>query len=185
LHSRNFVSLNSILPQIGITKRTLKKLEAIHLVREQRENRKRIIDYHAHPFVLCGLLLRQPPADQLVYTRRNGSFLLKIIAHPRFGLPYKKDRLTPISLATLALQQKNRIVHFDSPSQLFDYFRLRKDASQYRRMKSAFQRVFAAASFFGSEDLLKKHPVVDWSRFHFVGQMQLWFNRNDNPLPGK
>lgn len=28
-----------------------------------------------------------------------------------------------------------------------------------------------------------KHPVVDWSRFHFVDQMQLWFNINDAPQP--
>jgi hypothetical protein len=29
------------------------------------------------------------------------------------------------------------------------------------------QRVFAATIFFGSEDQLKKHLVVDWTRFHF------------------
>jgi len=58
-----------------------------------------------------------------------------------------------------------------------------KDGSQYRRMKTAFERVFAATIFFGSEDHLQKHPVVDWSRFHFVDQMQLWFNRDDQLQP--
>jgi hypothetical protein len=79
------------------------------------------------------------------------------------------------------LQQKNRMVHFENPAQLLDYFRLRKDGSQYRRMKTAFQRVFAATIFFGSEEHLKKHPVVDWSRFHFADQMRLWFNCEDQP----
>jgi hypothetical protein len=83
----NFLPLNSILPQIGVTKQTLKKLEAIQMVREQRESQKQTIAYHARPFVLCGLPLRQPPTDQLIYTRRNGRFLLEITAHPRFGLP--------------------------------------------------------------------------------------------------
>ena len=97
--------------------------------------------------------------------------------HYETSVPYGQDRLIPIWLATLALQQKSPILHFDSPSQLLDYFRLRKDGSQYRRMKGAFQRVFAAAIFFGSEDQLKKHLVVDWTRFHFFDEMQLWFNR--------
>ena len=173
--------LQSILPQISITKRTLKRLEAIQLIREQRENGKQEISYNARPFVLCGLPLRRPPKDQPIYTRRNGNFLLEITAHPRFGLPYGQDRLIPIWLATLALHQKSCAVHFDSPSQLLDYFRLRKDGSQYRRMKVAFQRVFAATIFFGSEDQLKRHLVVDWTRFHFFDQMQLWFNRSDHP----
>jgi hypothetical protein len=99
--------------------------------------------------------------------------------HYETSVPYGQDRLIPIWLATLALQQKSPTLHFDSPSQLLDYFRLRKDGSQYRRMKGAFQRVFAATIFFGSEDQLKKHLVVDWSRFHFFAEMQLWFNHND------
>ncbi len=174
---------NHYFPTFGITKRTLKKPEAIQLVREQRENRRQEIAYNARPFVLCGLPLRQPPQDQLIYARRNGNFLLEITAHPRFGLPYGQDRLIPIWLATLALQQKSPTLHFDSPTQLVDYFRLPKDGAQYRRMKGAFQRVFAATIFFGTEDQLRKQLVVDWTRFHFVDRMQLWFNRSDEPHP--
>jgi hypothetical protein len=176
-------TIGSLLPHLGITKRTLKKLEAIQLVRDQRESRTQPISYNARPFVLCGLPLRQPPKDQLIYTRRNGNFLLEITAHPRFGLPYGQDRLIPIWLVTLALQQKTPTLHFDSPAQILDYFRLRKDGSQYRRMKGAFQRVFAATIFFGSEDQVKKHLVVDGTRFHFLDQMQLWFNRDHHLEP--
>jgi hypothetical protein len=32
-----------------------------------------MIAYHARPFVLCGLPLRQPPADRFIHARRNGS----------------------------------------------------------------------------------------------------------------
>ena len=84
LKSNNFVPLNSIRPEIGVTKQTLKKLEAIQMVREQQERHNQDIAYHARPCVLCGLPLRQPPADQLIYTRRNGRFLLEITAQPSF-----------------------------------------------------------------------------------------------------
>jgi len=50
-----------LLPRIGITSRTLKKLEAIQLVREQRDSRTQQVSYNARPFVLCGLPLRRPP----------------------------------------------------------------------------------------------------------------------------
>ena len=50
-------------------------------------------------------------------------------------------------------------------------------------MRAAFQRVFAATIFFGSEDQHTKHPVVDWIRFHLADQMQLWFSSNNDPQP--
>ncbi len=62
----NFTSIESILPRIGITKQDVKKLEAIQMVREQRESRKQAIAFHARPLVLCGLPLRRPPTDQVI-----------------------------------------------------------------------------------------------------------------------
>jgi len=178
-----FTPIEALLPRVTISKRRLRQLEAIELIRRQRENRTQEIAYNARPFVLCGLPLRQPPKDQLVYTRRNGNFLLEITAHPRFGLPYGQDRLIPIWLATLAHKQKARAIHFDNPTQLLDYFNLPKSGAQYRRIRAAFQRVFAATIFFGTEDGLKKQILVDSTRFHFLDQIQLWFNRNDEPEP--
>ncbi len=184
LKSNGFSSLSDCLqrvaPVISISKRRLKQLDAIQLVRQQRENRKQAIAYHARPFVLCGLPLRKPRPDQFIYTRRNGNFLLEITAHPRFGLPYGQDRLIPIWLATLAHRQKARTLHFDSPTQLLDYFHLPNDGAQYRRMRAAFQRVFAATIFFGT-DGLRSQVFVDSARFHFLDQMKLWFNRSDEP----
>lgn len=184
--SNGFSSLSDCLtrvtPVISISKRRLKQLEAIQLVREQRENRKQTIAYQARPFVLCGLPLRRPPANQFIYTRRNGSFLLEITAHPRFGLPYGQDRLIPIWLATLAYTRKARTLHFDSPTQLLEYFHLPKDGAQYRRIRVAFERVFAATIFFGT-DGMRNQVLVDSTRFHFLDKMHLWFNRNDEPDP--
>jgi hypothetical protein len=175
--------VRSLLPRIGITTQTLRRLEAIKLVREQRESRTQEVSYNARPFVLCGLPLRQPPKDQLVYVRRNGKFLLEITVHPRFGLPFGQDRLIPIWIATLAQKQQNRAIYFESPTQLLEYFRLRKDGAQYRRIRGGFQRVFAATIFFGTESEFAKRVVVDSARFHFMDSMRLWFNRSGDPEP--
>ncbi len=170
-------------PRISISKRRSNLLDSIQLVRRQRGNHQKQIAFHTRPFVLCGLPLRRPPSDQLVYTRRNGIFVLEITAHPRFGLPYGQDRLIPIWLATLTTKQKSRVIHFESPTQLLDYFHLPKNGSQHRRVKSAFQRIFAATIFFGTERETIKRIVVDSARFHFMDSMCLWFDSSGQAQP--
>lgn len=166
----------SLFPQIGITKRRLKQLEAISLIREQREQAKQDLAYNARPFVLCGIPLRRPPTHSLSYLRRNGRFFLEITGHPRFGLPYGQDRLIPIWISTLAIQQRSRIVRFPSAAQMLDFFHLAKDGRHYRRMVEGFQRVFAATIFFGTEDHPDGTRMIDCSRFHFFEHMHLWFS---------
>src|ERR1039458_993923 len=106
---------------------------AVILVREQRENRNQQLAFHASPFVLCGLPLRRPPKSQLVHVRHSGNFFLHVTAHPDFGLPFGQDRLIPIWVATLALQQNNRTIHFESAAQMLEFFRLPKDGPHYER----------------------------------------------------
>ena len=48
------------------------------------------------------------PADQLLYERRNGKFVLQVTGHPDYGVPFGQDRIVPIFLATLAVQQKSQ-----------------------------------------------------------------------------
>ena len=82
-------SLRSLLPSLSslrVSRFRLRQLEAVTLIREERENGKQALAYNARPFVLCGLPLRPPPKDQLTYTRRNGKLFLDITGHPRFGL---------------------------------------------------------------------------------------------------
>jgi len=180
LLSNSFVSVESILPQIGITKQAVKKLEVIQMVREQREHGKQIIAYHARPFVLCGLPLRRPPAGQIVHCRQNGKFFLEVVAHPRFGLPFGQDRLIPIWVATLAVKQKSRTVHFKRAAQLLEFLQLPKDGIHYRRLIQGFERIFAASMFFGTDQERSGGQVFDWARFHFFDRMQLWFNRAES-----
>jgi len=133
---------------------------------------------------IVAIPLRRPPSGQLVHARRNGRFSLKVTAHPRFGLPYGQDLLIPIWVATLAVKQNTRAIHFESAAQILEFFRLPKDGPHYRRMVEGFQRVFAATIFFGTEQQPDKTPVMDFSRFHFFDRMHLWFNNRDEaPVP--
>jgi len=143
----SFTRVGSLLPQISITKHCLRKLEAVHLVREQRNEGRQVLAFHARPFVLCGLPLRRLPSDKSLYTRRNGKFFLQVLGHPQFGLPYGQDRLIPIWVATIAVRQRSRVVRFGAASEILDFFRLFKDGKRYRRLMDGFQRVFGATIF--------------------------------------
>ena len=169
-------SLLQAIPEIRISKRKLRQVESIHLVREQRENRNQQLAFHARPFVLCGLPLRRPPKSQLVHVRHSGNFFLHVTAHPDFGLPFGQDRLIPIWVATLALQQNNRTIHFESAAQMLEFFRLPKDGPHYGRLVAGFERIFAATIFFGTDERLGAARLIDFSRFHFFDRMRLWFN---------
>ena len=161
------VTIRTPIESLQLTQASSKRLDAIHLVREQRENRSQDLAFHARPFILCGIPLRQPPSSQLVHTRHNGKFSLQIVGHPQFGLPYGQDRLVPIWVATLAVRQKSRVVHFSSAAEMLSFFRLSLDGRHYRRLVRAFQRVFAATIFFGSDDRPEPSQIFDWDRFHF------------------
>src|SRR5215831_223952 len=140
LHSSSFAQVRSVLPNIGITARRAKQISSVLMIREQREQRKQEVVFNARPFVLCGIPLRPMPKSQLVHRRRNGKFFLHVVGHPDFGLPFGQDRLIPIWVATLAIQQKSRIVRFQSAAQMLDFFRLSKDGRHYRRLLLLWDR---------------------------------------------
>ncbi|MGH9444972.1 MAG: replication protein RepA [Terriglobia bacterium] len=180
LHSASFSTVPQIIPSLSITKRRFKQVESICLIREQRASGRQELAFNARPFVLCGLPLRRPPATQVLHRRRNGRFFLHIVAHPDFGLPFGQDRLIAIWVATLALRQKSRELHFDSAAQMLDFFHLPKDGPHYRRLVDGFKRLFGATIFFGTDDQTQSAPVIDWTRFHFFDGIKLWFNRSES-----
>ena len=91
---------------IRLSRQKLRQAEAIEIVRLKREQGAQTLAFSSRPFVLCGLPVRRLPVDQLLYERRNGRFVLQITGHPEFGVPFGQDRLVPIFLATLAVQQR-------------------------------------------------------------------------------
>jgi hypothetical protein len=103
--------------------------------------------------------------------------------HYEWSVPFGQDRLIPIWVATLAIRQKSRTVRFDSAAQMLDFFRLSKDGRHYRRIVQAFQRVFAATIFFGTDNLPARYHLTDLARFHFFDKLHLWFHDHDQRAP--
>jgi len=176
-------AVSPALSSFRISKRRLKQVESIELIREQRERRQQQLALHARPFVFCGLPLRRPPTDQLLYSRSNGKFFLQVLGHPQFRLPFGEDRLIPIWMATLAVRQRSRIVRFHRASEMLDFFRLFKDGKRCHRIMEGFQRIFASTIFFGCSDRPEGKLVLDWARFHYFDRLHLWFHMDETDPP--
>jgi hypothetical protein len=114
----------------------------------------------------------------LLYERRNGHFTLQVTGHPEFGLPYGQDRLVPIFLATLAVQQRSQTIRFRSASQMLETFGMAKGGKEYRRLVAAFERIFGATIFFGTNSIRHQARVIQRSRFSFLREAQIWYNRD-------
>lgn len=163
---------------LRISKRQLRQVENIQLVRQQRENAQQRLGFASRPFVLCGLPVRRPPPSSLVFERRNGCFSLQVTGHPDFGLPFGQDRLVPIFLATLAVRQQSQTIRFRSAAQMLDTFGMAKGGKEYPRLVAAFERVFGATIFFGTDSTRQRARVVQRSRFNFLQAAQIWYNRD-------
>jgi hypothetical protein len=158
----------------------------IELVREKRETANQTFGFASRPFVLCGLPVKRPRPGTLLHERRNGRFLLQVAGHPSHGLPWGQDRLVPLYLATLAVRQRRETITFNSGAEMLETFGMQQGGSQYRRLIQAFQRVFGATIFFGTDSKLKAAPVFHQVRFNFMSEARIWYGRNfDQPkLPG-
>ena len=162
-------------PDLVISKRKLREVDGIALVRSNREEGKQNLCFSSRPFVLCGLPLRPLPPGQFMYERRNGNFILQITGHPDFGVPYGQDRIVPIFLATLAVQQKSQVIRFRSASEMLETFGMHKGGKEYRRLVAAFERIFGATIFFGTDTFRGRAKLVHRSRFNFLRQAQIWY----------
>jgi hypothetical protein len=104
-----------------------------------------------------GLPIKKPVEGALLHERRNGPFVLQVTGHPSYGLPWGQDRLVPIFLSTLATRQQTPHITFESAAEMLDTFGMQQGGSQYRRLIGAFQRIFGATIFFGT-DVQKQKP---------------------------
>lgn len=169
--------LHQTYRELIVSKRTIEKARGIELVRIKREQSNQDLCFCSRPFVLCGLPVRRLPAGQLMYQRRNGQFVLQITGHPDYGVPFGQDRIVPIFLATLAVQQKSPIIRFRSAREMLSTFGMQTGGFEYRRLVSAFERIFGATIFFGTDDKRTAAKMVQRSRFNFLREAQIWYER--------
>jgi hypothetical protein len=69
---------------------------------------------------------------------------------------------------------------------MLDTFGMQQGGSQYRRLVAAFQRIFGATIFFGSDTQTQKALVTHHARFNFMREARIWYSRdpNQSSLPG-
>ena len=170
--------LKRIAPDLVVSKQKLRQAESSCLVRIKREEKNQTLAFSSRPFVLCGLPVRRPHEGELLFERQNGNFVLQITGHPQFGLPFGQDRLVPIYLATLAVQQKTQIVRFRSGAEMLETFAMQKGGKEYRRLIGAFERILGATIFFGTDSMAGNAKMVQRSRFNFLQEAQIWYDRN-------
>jgi hypothetical protein len=165
-------------PEFLVSKQRLGQAESVQMVRMKREARSQTLVYASRPFVLCGLPVKRPPAGTLIHERRNGRFLLQVTGHPNYGLPWGQDRLVPIFLATLATRQQSATVRFPSAAEMLDTFGIGQGGTQYRRLVAAFERIFGATIFFGTDAQSDSAAVFQQARFNFMSEAKLWYWRD-------
>ncbi|MGH9327173.1 MAG: replication protein RepA, partial [Terriglobia bacterium] len=165
----------SAFAAIGITKRKIKKLDAIAQIRERRHDHQPERAFSARPFVLCGIPVRRPSKHTLEYSRQNGRFRLRVIGHPDYGLPFGQDRLLLIWIATMATWQKAREIRFRSAAAILETFGLPKDGRYYKRLIAGFERIFYSTFFFSSDQQAGEATVMERQSFRFVKNAKLWY----------
>ena len=173
-------------PELVVSKRRMRKVESIECVRANREGARQNLGYSSRPFVLCGLPVKRPVSGSLLHERRNGQFVLQVTGHPSYGLPWGQDRLVPIFLATLAIRQQTPRIAFENAAQMLDTFAMQQGGTQYRRLVGAFQRIFGATIFFGTDSQRERATVVHRARFNFMSEARIWYSRDPDQklLPG-
>src|SRR5689334_11408437 len=118
--------LTRISPEFVVSKQKLRQAESSCIVRLKREEGKQNLGFSSRPFVLCGLPVRKPPRNEILYERRNGNFVLQITGHPNYGLPFGQDRIVPIYFATLAVRQKSQTIRFRTAAEMLETFGMHK-----------------------------------------------------------
>jgi hypothetical protein len=165
------------IPGLVVSKQKLRRADAIACVRMKRQEASQNLGFASRPFVLCGLPVKRPESGQLLHERRNGHFLLQVTGHPSYGVPWGQDRLVPIFLATLAIRQQSRVIRFRSAAEMLDTFGMQQGGTQYRRLVAAFQRIFGATIFFGTDTQRQKAMVAHHARFSFMSEARIWYSR--------
>jgi hypothetical protein len=86
-------------------------------------------------------------------------------------------------LATLAVRQQSQTIRFRTAAEMLETFGMHKGGKEYRRLVAAFERIFGATIFFGTDTLSGAARVVQRSRFSFFSEAQIWYSRDAEQYP--
>lgn len=128
--------------------RTLRVVRAIEAFDQDFQE----IGFAVRDFVLCGLPYKR--SEKTVHERRNGSFTLRVVADPTYGLPFGQDRLIPLWLATAfqaAGKPENNVIRFRCASDILRAFQIPVSGIERARLMERIRRTFGA-TYFGKDE---------------------------------
>jgi hypothetical protein len=94
-----------------------------------------------------------------------------------------RTELFPFTLATLAIRQQSQTIRFRTAAEMLEMFGMHKGGKEYRRLVAAFERIFGATIFFGTDTLSGTAKVIQCSRFNFFREAQIWYSRDPEQYP--
>ena len=100
-----------------------------------------------------------------MHERRNGQFLLQSQAIRRTECLGDRTGWFPSFLQRWLFDSRNRPP--SGAAEMLDVFGMRQGGSQYRRLIAAFQRVFGATIFFGTDIQRERAAVMHQSSIQF------------------
>ena len=83
--------LREVHPELIISKRRFRKVESIERAAQtgERPSESGVLIQTSCPLRPAG---PAPAGRSLLHERRNGQFILQVIGHPGYGLPWRQDR---------------------------------------------------------------------------------------------
>jgi hypothetical protein len=66
---------------------------------------------------------------------------------------------------------------------MLDGFGMHSGGKEYRRRVAAFERIFGATTFFGTDLVHPGDRIVQRARFNFMQWAQIWYHRNPDQPP--
>lgn len=158
-----------------LSDRSVSRVERAEIARQKRELQQQDIGFSSRPFTLCNLPIR-PMKNRGVYERRNGKFFLRIEAGQGKELPYGRDRLVLILVATMAVQQQNRLVRLGSASDILRLFGRGQSGTHYRKLMESFDRIFSATIYWGTQGQLDNRRFIEQYKVSMLDHLRLWYS---------
>lgn len=167
-----------------LSKQSRRKVVRIADAIEARRDRAQLKVFSPRNFVLFGLPYRQPKGS--LYERKNGTRCFRVVADPKFGLPYGQDRLIAIWLATAFKVMgcpEHNCIQFRSLTDIVRAFEIPGQESiggkNRRRLRGQLERVFGATYFAWDESKSGRFAVAQ--SYRLIASMDLHFERGGNP----
>ena len=80
--------------------------------------------------------------------------------------------------------KQSQTIRFRTASEMVETFGMHKGGKkEYRRLVAAFERIFGATIFFGTDTFRGTAKVVQRSRFSFFREAQIWYSRDPEQYP--